>query len=165
MTHQASLECLQRLNSCPTAFSAHARAFLEQSRADRRCFHDPLACCVRQEFTSPQAQILQPWDGARSRGLVSFADWIEHVIATDGDQYLKTPEHLLPWHVRSMLDIHLALALIASGLSWLAFLGLRRLCFGRRQKAHLQSKAAVPGKGEGVKTFHVVASTRQGEEI
>jgi len=96
---------------------------------------------------------------------VSFADWIEHVIATDGDQYLKTPEHLLPWHVRSMLDIHLALALIASGLSWLAFLGLRRLCFGRRQKAHLQSKASVPGKGEGVKTFHVVASTRQGEEI
>ncbi|KAK9902751.1 hypothetical protein WJX75_004835 [Coccomyxa subellipsoidea] len=26
------------------------------------------------------------------------ADWVEHVMATGGDTYLKTPDHLLPWH-------------------------------------------------------------------
>ncbi|CAL5226001.1 g8804 [Coccomyxa viridis] len=90
------------------------------------------------------------------------ADWIEHVMATDGDQYLKTPEHLLPWHVRNMLDVYLALAAIFGGLIWLMLLGLRRLLFGRRQQAAPATKAAAPGKTEGPKTFHVVASSLQG---
>ena len=90
------------------------------------------------------------------------ADWIEHVIATDGDQYLKTPEHLLPWHVRTMLDVYLALAAIFGGLSWLTLLGLRRLLFGRRRRAASGTRATAPGKSEGVKTFHVVASSLQG---
>lgn len=83
-------------------------------------------------------------------------------MATDGDQYLKTPEHLLPWHVRNMLDVYLALAAIFGGLIWLMLLGLRRLLFGRRQQAAPATKAAAPGKTEGPKTFHVVASSLQG---
>lgn len=89
-------------------------------------------------------------------------DWIEHVIATGGDQYLKTPEHLLPWHVRTMLDVYLALAAFFGGLLWLTLLGLRRAIFGRRQVAAPGAKAPAPGKAEGVKTFHVVASTQPG---
>ena len=91
------------------------------------------------------------------------ADWIEHVIATDGDQYLKTPEHLLPWHVRAMLDVYLALAAGCGGLMWLILLGLRRLFFGRRPAPG--SKAVAPRKAEGVKTYHVVASSQQGLNI
>ncbi len=93
----------------------------------------------------------------------THADWIEHVIATNGDQYLKTPEHLLPWHVRNMLDVYLALAAIFGGLTWLMLLGLRRLFFGRRHRAASGTKAAAPRKAEGPKTFHVVASSQQGE--
>ncbi|CAK0783984.1 hypothetical protein CVIRNUC_007187 [Coccomyxa viridis] len=92
------------------------------------------------------------------------ADWIEHVMATDGDQYLKTPEHLLPWHVRAMLDVYLALALCFAGLLWLASLPLRWLCARRRQ-----SGGPHPAKGEpqsrskGPRTFHVVAASQQGD--
>ena len=95
--------------------------------------------------------------------LLTCADWIEHVMATDGDQYLKTPEHLLPWHVRAMLDVYLALALCFAGLVWLASLPLRWLLARRRQ-----SGRAHPAKGEsqfgvsGPRTFHVVAASQQG---
>lgn len=97
-------------------------------------------------------------------GLLRRADWIEHVIATDGDQYLKTPEHLLLWHVRAMLDVYLALALIFGSLFWLAAAGLRRLFgFGRRQKpAPMGALVSKPLGPQGVKTYHVVASTQQG---
>lgn len=93
------------------------------------------------------------------------ADWIEHVIVTDGDQYLKTPEHLLPWHVRAMLDIYLALALLFGGLSWLAATGMRRLVFGRRRKATITEEKGPAGASKsasGPRAFHVVASAGQG---
>ena len=96
---------------------------------------------------------------------VVCADWIEHVIATDGDQYLKTPEHLLPWHVRAMLDVYLALALFFGGLLWLAATGVRRLVFGRRRKATITEEEGPAGASKsvsGARTFHVVASAGQG---
>ena len=96
---------------------------------------------------------------------VVCADWIEHVIATDGDQYLKTPEHLLPWHVRAMLDVYLALALFFGGLLWLAATGLRRLVFGRRRKATITEEKGPAGASKsvsGARTVHVMASAGQG---
>ena len=108
------------------------------------------------------------WQGYGTAWLISgniplmHADWIEHVIATGGDQYLKTPEHLLPWHVRVMLDVYLALAAFFGGLLWLTLLGLRRVFSGRAQRAAPGAKASAPVKAEGVKTFHVVASTQPG---
>ena len=61
-----------------------------------------------------------------------------------------------------MLDVYLALTAMLGGLLWLMLLGLRRLVFGRRHRAAQGPKAAAPGKAEGVKTFHVVASSQQG---
>ncbi|CAL8466391.1 g5927 [Coccomyxa elongata] len=61
------------------------------------------------------------------------ADWVEHVLATGGDQYLKTPEHLLPWHVRHMLDVYAFVGALLSGLAWLSLAATRAL-FGGRQK-------------------------------
>ena len=93
------------------------------------------------------------------------ADWIEHVIATDGDQYLKTPEHLLPWHVRAMLDVYLTLALFFGSLSWLAATGVRRLVFGRRRRATITEEKGPAGASKSVsgpRAFHVVASAGQG---
>jgi hypothetical protein len=37
-------------------------------------------------------------------------------METGGDQYLKTPEHLLPWHVKHMLDVYVAIVAVAGGL-------------------------------------------------
>ncbi len=70
-------------------------------------------------------------------------------MATDGDQYLKTPEHLLPWHVRTMLDVYLALAAIFGGLIWLMLLGLRRLLFGRRQQGGSGNQSSCSREDRG----------------
>ena len=95
--------------------------------------------------------------------LLTCADWIEHVMATNGDQYLKTPEHLLPWHVRAMLDVYLALALCFAGLLWLASLPLRWLCARRRQSGGLHPAKGEPqSRNKGPRTFHVVAASQQG---
>ena len=95
--------------------------------------------------------------------LLACSDWIEHVMATDGDQYLKTPEHLLPWHVRAMLDVYLALALCFAGLVWLASLPLRSLCAGRRRRGGPAPAKGDPRfKSKGPRTFHVVAASQQG---
>jgi hypothetical protein len=51
-------------------------------------------------------------------------------MATDGEQYLKTPEHLLPWHVRHMLDIYGALIAMVAGCVWLC-LTCTRFLMGR----------------------------------
>ena len=61
-------------------------------------------------------------------------------MATDGDQYLKTPEHLLPWHVRHMLDVWGFLLAVAACLCWVcirvasALLGWKRRGVARGTK-------------------------------
>ncbi len=59
------------------------------------------------------------------------ADVIEHALATDGEDYLGTAEHLYTWWQLALLDVYaviaaavLALLGVASGLAWL----LWRIC-------------------------------------
>lgn len=50
------------------------------------------------------------------------ADIVEQVLATDGDMYLQTKQHTLPWWQLSLLDVKLFLIIIL--LLSIAFLGL-----------------------------------------
>lgn len=50
------------------------------------------------------------------------ADIVERALNTDGEQYLQTQEHALPWWQLSLLDVKAFLLLIVMiGLSILAF--------------------------------------------
>ncbi len=62
-------------------------------------------------------------------------------MATGGDTYLKTPEHLLPWHVRHMLDVYAFVAALLAGLLWLSCAGMRALFGGRPKQARLSGSA------------------------
>lgn len=62
------------------------------------------------------------------------------MLATGGDQYLKTPEHLLPWHVRHMLDVYVFVGALLGGLAWVSLAATRAL-FGSRRK---QVRTAAP---------------------
>lgn len=42
------------------------------------------------------------------------ADWMEHVVATGGEPYLRTPEEDLPFLVRHSLDVAAAWAALAA---------------------------------------------------
>ena len=48
-------------------------------------------------------------------------DWLEHVLATDGVPYLKTPEHEMWWWERYLVDAALLMVLFAAA----AWYGLR----------------------------------------
>ena len=50
------------------------------------------------------------------------ADWVEHVIETKGDPYLKTPEDELSFIVRHNLDVY---AMLAASLYLLLLLSRR----------------------------------------
>lgn len=43
------------------------------------------------------------------------ADWIEHVLETDGEIYMSTPEHKIAWYSRLLIDVHLLLLLFTVG--------------------------------------------------
>ena len=45
------------------------------------------------------------------------------MLTTEGEQYLKTPEHLLPWHVRHMLDVWTCVLAVVAGICWLCYGG------------------------------------------
>ena len=53
-----------------------------------------------------------------------YADWLEHVIDTKGDPYLKTPENELSFIVRHNLDVY---ALLGAALYLLLLLGRKLL--------------------------------------
>ena len=72
-------------------------------------------------------------------------DWIEHVMATGGDQYLKTPEHLLPWHARHMLDVWAFLAAASACCCWVAWRGARALLGWRRARVAAERKVSGGG--------------------
>ena len=91
---------------------------------------------MRQHATPIAAEYLEV--------ICSHADWVEHVLATGGDQYLKTPEHLLPWHVRHMLDVYAFVGALLGGLAWLSFAATRSL-FGGRQKQVRQDPCVFKG--------------------
>lgn len=59
--------------------------------------------------------------------LLWHADWIEHVIATGGEPYLKTPEDELSFIVRNSLDVHAILAACCIALFLAARTALRLL--------------------------------------
>ena len=61
----------------------------------------------------------------RSTEVMSCADWIEHVVETKGDPYLKTPDDELSYIVRHNLDVYLAVAAFVGLLSFLALRLLR----------------------------------------
>lgn len=53
------------------------------------------------------------------------ADWIEHVLETDGDIYLNTPEHKIPWYSLLLIDVHLLLLVFTLVGSTALYLGTR----------------------------------------
>ena len=65
------------------------------------------------------------------------SDWVEHVLATDAEPYLRTPEEELSFIVRHNLDVNAAVAVSALALLALVWQALRaagRLVFGGSQK-------------------------------
>ena len=44
------------------------------------------------------------------KGCLRCADWIEHVIATGGEAYLRTPENEMSFIVRNSLDVYTVIA-------------------------------------------------------
>lgn len=63
-------------------------------------------------------------------------------MATGGDTYLKTPDHLLPWHVRHMLDVYAFVAALLGGLFWLSCAAMRAVFAGRPKQ--VQSTPQLP---------------------
>ncbi len=55
------------------------------------------------------------------------ADWVEHVLATGGEAYLRTPDDDLPLLVRLSLDVWAACLGAAAVLVYAAFLLARLL--------------------------------------
>lgn len=74
-------------------------------------------------------------------------------MATGGEQYLKTPEHLLPWHVRHMLDVCAVLGASAVMLPWLSLLGMRFML--RSIMRHSTSSFGTAGKEPALKSSRV----------
>ena len=65
------------------------------------------------------------------------ADWVEHVLATDAEPYLRTPEEELSFIVRHNLDVNAAVALSALAmlvLVWQALRAASGLLLGSGQK-------------------------------
>lgn len=73
------------------------------------------------------------------------ADWVEHVLATGGEAYLRTPEQDLPLVVRYSLDIWAACIGVAAVAVLAAFV-LARLAFYRFGGA-LVKCAAIANEG------------------
>ena len=46
------------------------------------------------------------------KGCLRCADWIEHVIATGGEPYLRTPENEMSLIVRNSLDVYTVIAAV-----------------------------------------------------
>ena len=62
------------------------------------------------------------------------ADVVEHVLATDGEDYLETAEHLYAWWQLALLDVYAALVLAGllllgaiCGAFWVLFCSLKLL--------------------------------------
>ncbi len=56
------------------------------------------------------------------------ADIVERAIATDGEQFLQTRQHMLSWWQLSLLDIKAFLILVALAVGGLLFLLTRVVC-------------------------------------
>ena len=74
--------------------------------------------------------------------VMSCADWIEHVIETKGDPYLKTPDDELSYIVRYNLDVYAAVA-ACLGLLLLLALGLLRLAARRVSNSYEGSSSGA----------------------
>ena len=86
-----------------------------------------------------------------STELVSCADWIEHVVETKGDPYLKTPDDELSYIVRHNLDVYVAIAAFAGLLLLLALRLLRsvwRSVFGYQKVGSSGAKPAMHLNGK-----------------
>lgn len=73
---------------------------------------------------------------ALNRFLGSAADWVQHVIETEGEPYLHTPEDAIPLASLLLLDVFafLLIAMLAPmGLAWVV--GSRLLAHVRAPKA------------------------------
>ena len=55
------------------------------------------------------------------------ADWVEHVLATGCEPYLKTPDDELSFLVRNSLDVYATLIICCLVPAWLALQGIRLL--------------------------------------
>lgn len=75
--------------------------------------------------------------------LLWHADWIEHVIATRGEPYLKTPEDEMSFIVRNSLDVHAILGACCTAVLLAARTALRLLYSKSRPliKAWLNDKS------------------------
>ena len=65
------------------------------------------------------------------------SDWVEHVLATDAEPYLRTPEEELSFIVRHNLDVNAAVAVFALAmlmLVWQALQATSSLLLGIGQK-------------------------------
>jgi hypothetical protein len=54
-----------------------------------------------------------------TRNFLALADWIEHVLATHGEPYLKTPDEDLPSLVRLSYDVYLTVAAALAAAAYL----------------------------------------------
>ena len=60
--------------------------------------------------------------------MVDATDWVEHVLATGGEAYLRTPDEDLPLIVRLSLDVWAACLGTAAVLLYAAFALLKAAC-------------------------------------
>lgn len=68
-------------------------------------------------------------------GCGSYADWIEHVLNTNGDPYLKTPEDEMSFVVRNMLDVYATAAACFSVVLVIVYQAFRMLLKAVQSKA------------------------------
>ena len=83
--------------------------------------------------------------------VVGYADWIEHVVETKGDPYLKTPDDELSYIVRHNLDVYVAVAAFIGLLLLLALRLLRlvwRSVFGHQKVGSSGAKRAMHLNGK-----------------
>ena len=69
-----------------------------------------MSICQRKGGLSRELHKASWWEPQKS----SLADLIEHVLETEGDAYLKTPDDELPFLVRNSIDTHASVGTFAA---------------------------------------------------
>ncbi|KAK9831512.1 hypothetical protein WJX81_004473 [Elliptochloris bilobata] len=108
---------------------------------------DVLAASLARVLSEPEfrvnaARVAAKMHARRRSPAQESVDWIEHVVATGGEPYLRTPEEDLPWAVRHSLDVAAVWAAAAALLVMLLARAARLLArLGGGGKAGYDGKA------------------------
>ena len=101
------------------------------------------------------------------KGCLRCADWIEHVIATGGEPYLRTPDNEMSLVVRNSLDVYtviVAMCCLALGSAHMVLRSVLRRCKAvhhvrNSNKTRLHAKISQSGTPNNCLDVHTVAAT------